>query len=582
MAESFNEFSPFIAVIRRHLGRLVLGTLAGLAAAGAAVGLMSLAGWFIAAAAVAGLAPATAVLFNFFLPSIGVRLFAILRTAARYAERVFTHEATFRILESLRVWFYRRIEPLAPAGLWRFRSGDILNRIVSDIEALDNLYLRVLSPAAVALLVSFLVCSVLAAFDGGIAATSGLLIALAGIGVSAAAARAGAAAGCAIAVRSADLRVRLVECLQGLAEITLFGAVAEHLGRTDQSQSDLIAAERRMAFIQGGATAAVSLLCGAAVLAALYAGSGLVADGRLSGAALVLIVFTVMASFETVVGLPAAAQFLSRTRSAGRRLLDVVESPPAVVFAASPPAAPDGFDVVFDGVSFRYRPELPRALDSVRLLIPQGRRVAVVGESGAGKSTLASLLVRFFDPETGAIRIGGRDIRTLGESDMRRAIVVLSQQSHLFSATIRENLLIAKRNAGEAELRGALAAARLIDFVDALPDGLDTWVGDAGQLVSAGQARRLAAARAILRDAPLWVLDEPTEGLDRVTEAELVHSLLGLTAGRTVLWITHRLVNLQQMDGIIVLEHGRVADLGTHAELFARNQRYARWCARVI
>ena len=582
MAESFNEFSPFIAVIRRHLGRLVLGTLAGLAAAGAAVGLMSLAGWFIAAAAVAGLAPATAVLFNFFLPSIGVRLFAILRTAARYAERVFTHEATFRILESLRVWFYRRIEPLAPAGLWRFRSGDILNRIVSDIEALDNLYLRVLSPAAVALLVSFLVCSVLAAFDGGIAATSGLLIALAGIGVSAAAARAGAAAGCAIAVRSADLRVRLVECLQGLAEITLFGAVAEHLGRTDQSQSDLIAAERRMAFIQGGATAAVSLLCGAAVLAALYAGSGLVADGRLSGAALVLIVFTVMASFETVVGLPAAAQFLSRTRSAGRRLLDVVESPPAVVFAASPPAAPDGFDVVFDGVSFRYRPELPRALDSVRLTIPQGRRVAVVGESGAGKSTLASLLVRFFDPETGAIRIGGRDIRTLGESDMRRAIVVLSQQSHLFSATIRENLLIAKRNAGEAELRGALAAARLIDFVDALPDGLDTWVGDAGQLVSAGQARRLAAARAILRDAPLWVLDEPTEGLDRVTEAELVHSLLGLTAGRTVLWITHRLVNLQQMDGIIVLEHGRVADLGTHAELFARNQRYARWCARVI
>ena len=572
MAESFKEFGPFIAVIRRHLGRLVLGTLAGLAAAGAAVGLMSLAGWFIAAAAVAGLAPATAVLFNFFLPSIGVRLFAILRTAARYAERVFTHEATFRILESLRVWFYRRIEPLAPAGLWRFRSGDILNRIVSDIEALDNLYLRVLSPAAVALLVSFLVCSVLAAFDGGIAATSGLFLALAGIGVSAAAARAGAAAGRAIAVRSADLRVRLVECLQGLAEITLFGAVAEHLGRTDQSQSDLIAAERRMAFIQGGATAAASLLCGAAVLAALYAGSGLVADGRLSGAALVLIVFTVTASFETVVGLPAAAQFLSRTRSAGLRLLDVVESPPAVVFAASPPAAPDGFDVVFDGVSFRYRPELPRALDSVRLTIPQGRRVAVVGESGAGKSTLASLLVRFFDPETGAIRIGGRDIRALGESDMRRAIVVLSQQSHLFSATIRENLLIAKRNAGAAELRGALTAARLIDFVDALPDGLDTWVGEAGQLVSAGQARRLAAARAILRDAPIWVMDEPTEGLDRVTEAELVHSLFELTEGRTVLWITHRLVNLQQMEGIIVLDRGRVADLGTHAELLVRNQ----------
>jgi ATP-binding cassette subfamily C protein CydC len=582
MAEGFKEFGPFAAVIRRHLARLVLGILAGLVAAGAAVGLMSLSGWFIAAAAVAGLAPATAVLFNFFLPSIGVRLFAILRTAARYAERVFTHEATFRILESLRVWFYRRIEPLAPAGLWRFRSGDILNRIVSDIEALDNLYLRVLSPAAVALLVSLLVCSLLSVFDGGIAATSGMLLALAGIGVSAAATRAGAAAGSAIAARSADLRVRLVEGLQGLAEIILFGAVAEPLARTDQSQSDLIAAERRMAFIQGGATAAVSLLSGAAVLAAVYVGSGLVAGGRLSGAELVLIVLAVMASFETVVGLPAAGQFLSRTRAAGRRLLDVVESPPTVAFAASPPAASDGFDVTFDGVGFRYRPELPRALDAVNLTIPQGRRVAVVGESGAGKSTLASLLVRFFDPETGAIRIGGRDIRTLGEPDLRRAIVVLSQQSHLFSATIRENLLIAKRDAGEAELREALAAARLIDFVDGLPDGLDTWVGEAGQLVSAGQARRLAAARAILRDAPIWVLDEPTEGLDRVTEAELVHSLLGLTEGRTVLWITHRLVNLQQMDGIIVLDRGRVADLGTHAELLARNQRYAQWCARMV
>ena len=451
MAEGFKEFGPFAAVIRRHFARLVLGTLAGLLAAGAAVGLMSLSGWFIAAAAVAGLAPATAVLFNFFLPSIGVRLFAILRTAARYAERVFTHEGHLpdpRKPAGVVLPAYRADRP---GGVVVLPQRDILNRIVADIEALDNLYLRVLSPAAVALLASLLVCFLLAAFDGGIAATSGLLLALAGIGVSAAAARAGAAAGRAIAVRSADLRVRLVEGLQGLAEITLFGTVTEHVGRTGQSQSDLIAAEQRMAFIQGGAAAAVNLLSGAAVLAALYAGSGLVAGGRLSGAAWVLIVLAVMASFETVVGLPAAAQFLSRTRAAGRRLLDVVEFPPAVAFAASPPEAPDGFDVVFDGVSFHYRPELPRVLTHVSLTVPQGRRVAVVGESGAGKSTLASLLVRFFDPETGAIRIGGRDIRTLGEPDSRRAVVVLSQQSHLFSATIRENLLIAKRDAGEAD-----------------------------------------------------------------------------------------------------------------------------------
>jgi len=233
-------------------------------------------------------------------------------------------------------------------------------------------------------------------------------------------------------------------------------------------------------------------------------------------------------------------------------------------------------------VSFRYRPELPPALDQVSMVIPPGRRIAVVGESGAGKSTLAHVLVRFFDPEAGAVRIGGADIRGLSERDLRRAVVVVSQQSHLFSATVRENLLLAKPDADEAELRSALAAARLADFVDSLPDGLDTWVGEAGKRISAGQARRLAVARAVLRSAPVWVLDEPTEGLDRITEAALVESLLEVTAGRTVLWITHRLASMDRMDGVVVMENGWVADRGTHAELLARNRRYAGWFARMM
>jgi ATP-binding cassette subfamily C protein CydC len=218
----------------------------------------------------------------------------------------------------------------------------------------------------------------------------------------------------------------------------------------------------------------------------------------------------------------------------------------------------------------------------VSIIIPQGRRIAVVGESGAGKSTLAHLLVRFFDPENGWVLIGGKDIRALSEPDLRRAVVFLAQQSHLFSATVRENLLLAKPDAGDAELRSALAAARLSDFVDRLPDGLDTWVGEAGNLISAGQARRLTVARAILRDAPVWVLDEPTEGLDRITEVSLVESLLEVTAGRTVLWITHRLAGMDRMDGVVVMENGRVADRGTHSELLARNRRYAGWFARMV
>ena len=474
------------------------------------------------------------------------------------------------------------IEPLAPSGLWRFRSGDILNRIVADIEALDNLYLRALAPAVVALLGSVFLFFLLAVFDAWIAAAVWFLLVLAGSGISAGAARAAEPAGRLIALRSAELRSRAVEVLQGLAEIIVFGAAGQHHEEIRCSQAALIAGQRRMAHIRGLSAAAMHVLSGATVLTALYLGCGAVSSGRLDGAALALIALAVTAAFETVFTLPAAFQFLGRTRAAGRRLLEVVETAPPVGFRDSTQAVPERVEVAFDGVSFRYRPELRPALDQVNIVIPQGRRIAVVGESGAGKSTLAHLLVRFFDPEAGAVRIGGTDIRGLSEPDLRRAVVVVSQQSYLFSATVRENLLLAKPDAGDAELRTALAAARLADFVDRLPDGLDTWVGEAGKLISAGQARRLTVARAILRGAPVWVLDEPTEGLDRITEAALVESLLEVTAGRTVLWITHRLAGMERMDGVVVMENGRVADRGTHAELLVRNARYASWCARMV
>lgn len=582
-AGPLREFRPFARVFARHLPRLALGTLAGLAAAAAAIGLMSVSGWFISAAAAAGLAPATAVIFNFFIPSIGVRIFAILRTSARYAERVLTHDATLRILADLRVWFYGRIEPLAPAGLWRFRSGDLLNRVVADIEALDNLYLRTFSPAAVALLVSMLAFLLLAAVvDIWIAAAFWLLFALAGCGVSFAAAKMGAPTGRLIAFRTAELRVRAVEGIQGLAEIILFEAAGLLRERIRSAQSALLAGQRRMARIRGMSAAAMHLLSGAAVLAALYLGGGLVASGGLSGDTLALTALAIAAAFESVFGLPAAYQFLSRTRAAGDRLVEIVECEPSVRFEAfSDRVLPGSCGVDFNGVSFRYAPGLPWALENVDLTVPAGRRLAVVGESGAGKSTLVSLLVRFFDPATGQIRIGGADTRKLSEPDLRRAVVVVSQQSHLFFATVRENLLVARPNADDAALRRALSAARLADVVDRLPDGLDTWIGEAGRLLSAGQARRLAVARAILRDAPVWVLDEPTEGLDRRTEVELVESLLDATTGRTVLWITHRLIGVERLDEVVVMENGRLIDRGAHADLHARNPRYASWCARM-
>jgi ATP-binding cassette subfamily C protein CydC len=336
-----------------------------------------------------------------------------------------------------------------------------------------------------------------------------------------------------------------------------------------------------MARIRGAAAAAIHLLAAAALLAVLYTGCGRVAGGSMDGAALALIALAVLAAFELLHGLPGGYLNAGRTRAAARRLIEFVESPPAVSFPEVPEPLPASPDLRFEAVSFRYRPGDPPALDGVDLAIACGRRIALVGESGAGKSTLVSLAVRFFDPEAGAIRIGGTDIRALGEADLRRAVAVVSQDSHLFSATIRENLRIGRPAAADAELKAALSTARLIEFVQAQPEGLDTWVGEGGSMLSAGQARRLCVARAVLRDAPIWILDEPSEGLDRVTERELLDSLFDVTRGRTVLFITHRMAGLEHMDAVAVLSAGRVTDRGTHAELLSRNRRYADWCARM-
>lgn len=565
----------------RHFWLMSLGTALGFTAAASTVGLMSLAGWFLSASALAGLLPTTAHLFNYFLPGVGLRLFALLRTGSRYGERVVNHEVTFRILETLRVGFYRRLEPLAPAAIRPFRQGDLLTRIVADIDALDQLYLRILSPSVVAAFTCLLMFGLLALFHVHTASMTLILFLFAAGAASLFTARRGEVLGSVLAARSGELRSRLVEGLQGLAELTVFGAIERHREKISLCHASLLDCQRRLAFLRGATTAFLQVVCGVAVVLAMLSLSGLVAEGRLGGASLAGLVLAVLASFESISPLPAAYLMLGRTREAARRLKELVETPVAVTFPRESSRQAIEFSVHFEKVSFRYEPEHPRALDRVTLHVAEGRRTAVVGESGAGKSSLVHLLVRFFDPEEGRISLGRLDIRHLSEPDLRRHVVVLSQQAHLFAATIRENLVLAKPGAHEKELWQALAAAQLESFVEGLPQGLDTYLGESGRFISAGQAQRVALARAILKDAPVWVLDEPTEGLDRQTERDLVESLLEVTRGRTVLWITHRLADLHRMDQVVFLESGRVAGQGTHRELMVQNPRYRVWCARL-
>jgi len=559
MADKKPRLGQFLKLLTPHGHLMVLGLFLACLAGAAGVGLLGLAGWFIAATAMAGLTPLTAHLFNLFHPSVGIRLFAITRTAARYAERIVNHDITFRILENLRTWFYLRLEPLAPARLGSYRSGDILDRIVADIDALDNLYIRVLTPSMVALATALLVTGVFWPYHHGAAATLLIGMAAAGLILPLAAERAGDTAGRSLAHHSAQLRIHAVEGLQGLAELLVFNAAHHHHHTIARCQAALIRTQARMSHISGATTAGMTLVSGSAVGIILYLGAGSVEAARLDGAILAMMVFAALAAFEVVWSLPAAFQYLSRTREAARRLTEIIVQPPAVVFPEES-AAVNHFGITFENVAFRYDREGPEVLRDLQLDIHPGERVALMGATGAGKTTLIHLLVRFWDPTRGRILIGGEDIRSLSDDHLRRSMAVVSQKTHLFNATIRDNLLLARPGADDRRLWEALEAARLSRFTAALPQGLDTWVGEAGQRLSGGEVRRMAVAQAFLRDAPIWLLDEPTEGLDSATEQQLMDTVMELTRGRTMLLITHRPVALERMDRIAVLQEGRIED----------------------
>ncbi len=581
MLKRWQALAPFLNLFRAHLKWMILGSLCGLLAVVSAIGLLALSGWFISAAAYAGLTVATAQLFNFFHPGIGVRLFAIGRTLARYAERIVSHDATFRLLQSLRSWFYSHLEPLAPSRLMMFRSGDVLNRIVADIDALDNLYLRVLSPSTVALITSLLVMAFLWIFDPLIALSTGFYLTVAGLGVSAAALKLGEPCGQEMTRRTAELRVRIIDTLQGLAELLVFDDCHRHLSVVANSSRALLKSQLRMTHIRGLSLALITLISGLAILTALYLAVDLVMLDHLNGANLALITLAILASFEAVLPLPAAYQYLGRTREAGRRLLQIVDMKPLVTYPDTSVTLGAQPGVSLENISFRYSENAPWALEDVNLQIPGGSKTAVIGETGSGKSTLVHLLVRFWNPVCGRIRLADEDIRNFSQADLRRSISVVSQQPHMFNATVRENLQIARTEAGDDDLWAALESARLKEFVESLPQGLDTWVGEGAKLLSGGQARRLSFARAVLHDAPIWVLDEPTEGLDTLTEKKLMQTVARKTRDRTLLLITHRLVDLDWMDHIVMLEKGRVAAQGNHQELLKSTRRYAKLHRRI-
>ena len=468
-----------------------------------------------------------------------------------------THEATFRLLASLRAWFYASLEPLAPARLQLHRGGDLMSRIRSDIDSLDTLYLRVVAPTLAALLSTLLLVGFLALFSGAAALVLAASLVGAGVALPLAARSLGRGPGRRVVAIRAELRSAVSDTVRGLGELVVDAAIGRREAEIDSLGRSLVREQRRQARITIVGAALSGLVAALALWGALLVAIPALRHGRLSGPDLVMIAFLVLASFEAVAPLPAAFQALGETLAAASRIFALVDAAPAVAEPVREAAASRRHDLRMRGVRMRYDPDSPWALDGIDLDVPQGGRLGIVGPSGSGKSSLLAVLLRFWEYQEGEVSIGGVPISALRGDTVRGLCSVVAQQTHLFNTSIRENLRLARPDAADDELRRALRRAHLEDDVAALPDGLSTVVGENGARFSGGQARRLAIARAFLRDAPILLLDEPTEGLDPASERAVLDGLATLMRGRTTILITHRPQALAGLDQVIRLDRGR-------------------------
>lgn len=561
---------PFLALYRRHIWRLSLGIVLAIITLLASIGLLTLSGWFLAASSVAGFAGLYS--FNYMLPAAGVRGAAITRTAARYFERLVSHDGTFRVLQHLRVFTFSKLLPLSPAGLSGYRKGDLLNRLVADVDTLDHLYLRVISPLFGALVVILTVTVGLSWLDWHLAVILGGLMLLTLLLLPPLFYRAGRPAGIALTALRGQYRSQLTDWLQAQAELALYGAAKLFRQNLDETEARWMAAQQRQASLMGLSQGVLTLITGFTVVLILWLSAGGIGHLTEPGAFIALFVFCGLAAFEALAPVGGAFLHLGQVMASATRVSEVINQQPAVPFAHTPLSAREGISLSIRDLSFSYGNHHP-ALDCLSLDVAKGEHVALLGRTGCGKSTLLQLLTRAWDPQHGSLLLNGQPLQQWDEASLRAATSVVTQRVHLFSNTLRENLLLASAQSSDAQLVEVLNQVGLGGLLeDDL--GLNAWLGEGGRQLSGGELRRLGLARALLHNGDLLLLDEPTEGLDAETEQQILALLHEVAKDKTMIMVTHRLQGLQQFDKICIMDSGRIIEQGNHVELISKRGRY--------
>ncbi len=537
---------------RPPAGRVLLSVTLGSLATLAGIGLLSLAGYLISRSA------EHPPVLELTVAIVAVRACGIAKPVARYFERLQSHDLAFRLLARMRVSFYGKLEPLIPGRTQGVRQGELLARMVGDVDAAQNLFLRGIGPPLVAILTGTVAVALTAMLLPGAAIVLAAGLVVSGVFVPALAWRSGRRSGPLRARARAELTTELVELLRGAPELVAFGADRAALDRVERLDAELRTLTRRDAAAAGVIEGLTVLATGLTVAGVLAVAVRAAASGSLDRVLIAALALGAMASFEAVGPLAATARVLRETLESGRRLLVFTDQPAPVAEPERPLPRPVDSSVRIEHVSFDHGGDDDWGLRDIGLRLEPGRRLALVGPSGAGKSTVAELLVRFMDPEEGSVALGETDLRRLRTDDVRCAISLAAQDAYLFSSTIRENVRLARPSADDGAVEEALRRARVWDFVESLPDGLDTFVGEEGSRVSGGERRRIALARTFLADAPVLVLDEPAAHLDPETADALVDDVLTATRGKSVLLITHRTRDQERVDEVVRIRRGTI------------------------
>ena len=556
---------PFLRLFKFAKLPLFLGLVLMITGLASSIGLLTTSGWFLAATAIAGLG----TLFNFFYPSASVRGLAISRTLFRYFEKLVTHDATFRILAKLRVQVFEKIIPLSPAVLNRYRNSDLLNRLVSDVDTLDSLYLRLIAPFITAIFVILAMCIGLSFVNAPLALGLGVSLLLLVLVIPTVFYQLGKKFGDKLVHSRALYRTQFLEFIQAQAELLLFNAEDKLKNNMAKTEANWQADQQKEANLSGFSTALSLFLNGLIISAMLWFSSQAeFGNDEYRMAFIALFTFAALASFEILMPLGSAFLHIGQVIESAERVTDIIEQQPLVTFNGKAEFDQNATTLIeAKDLSFTYPERQNRALENLNLTIQKGKKIAILGKTGSGKSTLLQLLVRNYDANQGELFLAGKPIADYAEDTLRSQFCFLTQRVHVFSDTLRQNLQFASAvNISDEKMIEVLNQVGLGKLLEQ-EQGLDIWLGDGGRPLSGGEQRRLGLARILLNDAPILLLDEPTEGLDRETERQILRLILAHAANKTLIMVTHRLTAIEQFDELCVIDEAKLIEKGTYAEL---------------